>query len=305
MTRQIGEWYRNEIKNFEGYGKRLPDGSCIAYQETINDKKDKWTIGYGCTRGVHEGLVWTKQQAEDKLLEELAIHERRVDLLITVPLTEAQFAVLVDVDYNCGALTYEDKDGNSHPTKLTLAVNAGDWARAERELARWIHFGGKPCKALIARRKSEIAWLHRPVEPVPTSYMPQAATEAPVPFGAGTLGAAGTTLGTAAGAAGAAVLGQAGTTLPGQPQGQPAAKFGASTSMPVQPSQGTASGAAVQKGLQAGQQAVEQGKAVQSLGVEVKGLLPKWTDPIAVSAIAILSVAVVLLLAPHFWRKQS
>ena len=44
-----------KIKAYEGYGKSLPDGGCVAYRERINGKLDIWTIGYGCTEGIDGG----------------------------------------------------------------------------------------------------------------------------------------------------------------------------------------------------------------------------------------------------------
>ena len=78
------------IKRFEGYARRLPDGRCVAYQEIINGKKDKPTIGWGCTRGVTMGMIWTQAQTEEALRGELEIHAKRVTRLVTVELNANQ-----------------------------------------------------------------------------------------------------------------------------------------------------------------------------------------------------------------------
>lgn len=165
------------IQEREGYGKALDDGSCVAYQETINGKLDVPTIGYGCTKGVKMGDHWTKQQADDALLAELAVHEKRVTQLVTVELNQNQFDALISFDFNCGGLTLE----GGAPSGALKAVNSGDWLAAVAELERWDKFGGKPAKALTARRKAEAALFLTSVAPVTTADMPQAATPKPKP----------------------------------------------------------------------------------------------------------------------------
>lgn len=151
------------IKSFEGYGKKLDDGRCEAYQEVINGKTDIPTIGYGCTKGVVMGMVWTEAEAEAALMRELAIHEKRVDELVTIDLNENERGALVSFDYNCGGL---------HSNTLK-AINSGDRQRAVDALKLWNKFGGKPANGLIRRRAAEVALFLKPVADVSTSFMPQ------------------------------------------------------------------------------------------------------------------------------------
>lgn len=183
---KIGEKGLALVKQFEGYHTELPDGSCAAYQETINGKPDKVTIGWGCTRGVKMGMVWTREQAEAALLAELESHAKRVDLLATVPLNEHQRDALISFDYNTGGLTLDD----GSPSGLLKAVNAkGD---VPAEFNRWVNVNSKPVKGLQARRAAEIALWLMPVDSVAPSYMPQAAapTAKPIPKEAVAAGAA-------------------------------------------------------------------------------------------------------------------
>lgn len=163
---QIGQAGLELIKSFEGYGRKLPDGSCTAYQEKINGKLDIPTIGYGCTVGVKMGDVWTAQQAEDALRAELAKHIATVTRLITIDLNPNEFDALVSFSYNCGGL-----QGNT-----LRAINSGDRSKAVAALRTWNKFGGRVCDGLVRRRAAEVALFLKPVAPVQPDFMPQSAT---------------------------------------------------------------------------------------------------------------------------------
>ena len=55
-----------KIESYEGYGKAMPDGSCMAYQDKFHGHLDVPTIGFGCTVGVEMGMVWTRAEADAK-----------------------------------------------------------------------------------------------------------------------------------------------------------------------------------------------------------------------------------------------
>jgi lysozyme len=162
------------IKSFEGYHKRRPDGGCEAYQEVINGKADIPTIGWGCTRGIKMGMVWTKAQAEAALAQELSIHERRVDELVKCSLNENERGALVCFDYNCGGLTIELKDGTKAPSKVLQCLNRGDKEGALHCLEAWNKYNGKVTPGLVRRRKAEIALFLKPAEEPAPDFMPQA-----------------------------------------------------------------------------------------------------------------------------------
>lgn len=171
------------IKEAEGYGQALPDGGCTAYQEKINGKLDIPTIGWGCTKGVTMGMVWTKDQAEAALRAEIAKHESRVERLSTVELNQHQFDALVSFDFNTGGLTL----GDGKPSGVLRAVNAKDWPGVADQLKLWSKFGGKVSTGLTARRALEIALFLKPVGEVAPSYMPQQPEQAKAPMGKGTV----------------------------------------------------------------------------------------------------------------------
>ena len=153
-----------KIKNYEGYGKALPDGGCVSYREKINGKLDIWTAGYGATEGVDGTTRWTKDEAEAALRTEIAKHEAIVTRLVTVDLNQNERDGLISFSYNTGALA---------KSSILRLLNAGDRAGAANAFALYNKFGGKPCKALISRRADEAALFLEPIEPATEATMPQ------------------------------------------------------------------------------------------------------------------------------------
>lgn len=150
------------IKEFEGYHRALPDGSCVAYRCPAG----VLTIGYGCTEGVREGMRWTKADAEARLLAELSRHEAAVTRLTTVELNQNQFDALVSFSYNLG-------EGALKRSALLAAVNAGQWETAGQAFGLWTRAAGKVLPGLVARRGREAALFCEPaMEPLEPA-MPQ------------------------------------------------------------------------------------------------------------------------------------
>ena len=104
------------IKNFEGYHRRLPNGDCIAYRCPAN----VLTLGYGCTKGIKPGMIWTEKQALDELAKELVGHEHAVLRLVSVDFNQNQFDALVSFAYNCG-------NGALEKSTLLKKLNKGDY----------------------------------------------------------------------------------------------------------------------------------------------------------------------------------
>ncbi|EWC39045.1 lysozyme [Stutzerimonas stutzeri] len=125
------------IKSFEGL--RLSAYKCPA---------DVWTIGYGTTAGVKEGQTITKKRAEELLREDVTRFEQQVNRMVNVPLTQGQFDALVSFTYNLGAANL------SNSTLLRL-LNAGLYADAALQFARWNKAGGQVMAGLSRRRAAE------------------------------------------------------------------------------------------------------------------------------------------------------
>lgn len=108
-----------------------------------------WTCGWGATGpDVLPGTVWTRQQADARLLLDLGRFADAVDRLAEVPLTDGQKAALVSFAYNVGVSAL----GSSSLLRL---LNAGLAAEAAEQFPRWNMAAGKVMNGLKARRAAE------------------------------------------------------------------------------------------------------------------------------------------------------
>ena len=108
-----------------------------------------WTIGYGHTEGVHNGMVISKDQAEDLLKVDVKIFEDGVEqLLRKAPTTENQFSAYVSLSYNIGLGAF----GKSSTLREHIA---GNYQLAENKILLWNKAGGRVLAGLIRRRKAE------------------------------------------------------------------------------------------------------------------------------------------------------
>lgn len=126
-------------ERFEGYRR-------VAYQ----DAAGVWTIAFGHTAGVFEGMTCTIQQAEAWLDEDIAWAGEVVNAHVTVPLTQGEFDSLVDFTFNLGAGSFEG-------STLFRLLEAGDFAAAAAEFPKWDHVAGKESAGLLSRRLAEQA----------------------------------------------------------------------------------------------------------------------------------------------------
>lgn len=125
----------NIIKRYEGL--RLD-----AYKDPVGI----WTIGYGHTKGVAQGMEITEEQADAFLREDVNSAEKSVMTYHQIyNFNVNEFSALVSFTYNCGA-------GN-----LKKLVNGG--MRTKKEISDAIPLyckaGGKELKGLKKRRKEE------------------------------------------------------------------------------------------------------------------------------------------------------
>lgn len=120
--------------------------------EAYDDGAGVWTIGYGHTRGVFEGMTITQAQAEDFLQKDLEKFESYVLDAVSVKLTDDQFSALVCFCFNVGP----GKEGFGGSTLLKL-LNAGDYQGAANQFVRWNKVDGKPWLGLTRRRLAERA----------------------------------------------------------------------------------------------------------------------------------------------------
>lgn len=115
-----------------------------------------WSIGWGHTKGVREGLVITREDAEDFLIEDVWYFETGVRDLVKVPLTQEQFDALVSFSFNVGLDQDEDdKAEGLGDSTLLKKLNKGDYEGAADELPKWNKDNGKVVRGLTRRRAAE------------------------------------------------------------------------------------------------------------------------------------------------------
>ena len=125
------------IKKFEGCELK-------AYQCSAG----VWTIGYGHTKDVVEGMEITQEQAEQMLVDELHEYESYINKYVTVALSQNQFAALVSWVYPLGP-------ANLSASTMLKVLNSGEYEDVPAQMKRWNKAGGKVLEGLIRRREAE------------------------------------------------------------------------------------------------------------------------------------------------------
>ena len=113
------------IKKFEGCELK-------AYQCSAG----VWTIGYGHTKDVVEGMEITQEQAEQMLVDELHEYESYINKYVTVALSQNQFDALVSWVYNLGP-------ANLSASTMLKVLNSGEYEDVPAQMKRWNKAGGK------------------------------------------------------------------------------------------------------------------------------------------------------------------
>ena len=125
------------IKKFEGL--ELEAYKCAA---------GVWTIGYGHTKDVQPGDVWSESHADHMLEVELEEFEAYIKDIVTAPLSQNQFDALVSWVYNLGP-------ANLKASTMLKVLNSGDYEGVPAQIKRWNKAGGKVLEGLIRRREAE------------------------------------------------------------------------------------------------------------------------------------------------------
>ena len=142
------------VRPFEGYAKALPDGGCRAYADPGTGGRP-WTIGWGSTGvDITQDTVWTREQADARLANELHGFAAAVCKLSPSMLGEQdrRLAALISFAYNCGT-------GNYRVSTLKRRVDAADWPGAREEIIKWNKAAGRVLNGLTKRRQAEAALL--------------------------------------------------------------------------------------------------------------------------------------------------
>ncbi len=126
------------IKQFEGC--RL---------EAYPDVGRIWSIGYGTTKDVTQGMKITQQQAEDFLMRDVNEVSEQIESLIDVQINNNMFCAILCFTYNVGVHSLFN-------SSLLAKLNAG-FSKDEiaNEFLKWNHAGGKIFAGLNRRRQAE------------------------------------------------------------------------------------------------------------------------------------------------------
>jgi lysozyme len=167
--REINQAGLDLIKSFEGILDGDPSTSNL---DPYLDPVGIWTIGWGHAivygrdflRGkenkakafaLYPGGL-TIREAETLLRADVMDKCRDVDSLVKVSLNDNQYAAIVSFTFNLGV-------GNLKQSTLLKKLNAGDFAGAAKEFAKWNKAGGRVLAGLTRRRAAEAELFRRPV----------------------------------------------------------------------------------------------------------------------------------------------
>lgn len=105
-----------------------------------------WTIGYGHTAGVKQGMKITKTQANQFLKQDVKNYEKAVESYNDIyKWTQSEFDALVSFTYNCGAGNLRTLLNNGKRTKKQISD----------ALLLYNKAGGQTLAGLVRRRKAE------------------------------------------------------------------------------------------------------------------------------------------------------
>lgn len=118
----------------------------VAYQ----DSAGVWTLGWGHTQGVEEGMTCSQEQADQWLLDDVQEAVNTVNRLVKIGLTQEEFDALVDFVFNVGS-------GNFERSTLLVNLNSNEIEAAIGEFEKWDMAGGRVIAGLLRRRDAEKA----------------------------------------------------------------------------------------------------------------------------------------------------
>jgi lysozyme len=125
------------IKRFEGC--RLEAYLCPA---------GIWTIGFGSTHEVYEGMIITQIEANQRLQSDVEGTEAGISRSIKVPLNPNQYSACVSLAFNIGARAFRD-------STLLKLINQKRFKEAAGQFPLWKHSNGVVLPGLVKRRESE------------------------------------------------------------------------------------------------------------------------------------------------------
>lgn len=140
--------------------KRYETLQLVAYKPT---KDDVWTVGFGHTKGVSEGMTCTEEQAEVWLLEDLRDAETCVNKRVAgTVITQSQYDALASLCFNIGC-------GNFSSSSVLRRLLDGDDDGAANAFSMWNKqkdrkTGGMRVLDGLTKRRAEEAGLFRSMD---------------------------------------------------------------------------------------------------------------------------------------------
>ena len=129
------------IKKFEGC--KLESYKCAA---------GVWTIGFGSTSGVEEGMEISQERADMLLLEDVEVFEEAVNNLVEVDLEQNQFDALVAWTFNLGSTNLKN-------STLLKVLNNKNYEDVPEQIKRWnkatVDGERQVLEGLVRRREAE------------------------------------------------------------------------------------------------------------------------------------------------------
>lgn len=134
-----------------------PSGNCIDLIVRFEGCKLKayrcpsgvWTIGYGHTHGVTEGMEITKTQALAYLKTDVLSAANIVNALVRVGINQNEFDALTSFVYNVGSYHFSE---STLLKKLNQGLNRHAVAA---EFGRWVYSNKQLLQGLVKRREAE------------------------------------------------------------------------------------------------------------------------------------------------------
>jgi lysozyme len=145
---------------------KLPNQRVANWQSLSGEP---WTVGWGSTgvdtfnldangkpTKIGPNTVWTQQQADQRLSEDIDAFAKQVVPLLKVDVNDNQFAALVSFAYNVGP-------NNLKKSTLLSLVNQKNFTAAAEEFIKWNKAQGKVLNGLTRRRETEKRLFLTPV----------------------------------------------------------------------------------------------------------------------------------------------
>jgi lysozyme len=151
--------------NYSKSGLKLTEGFEGLRLQAYQDSAGVWTIGYGHTGDVYQGMEITQLQAEQFLLADVQLAVHCVNQAVAVVLSQSEFDALVDFVFNVGS-------GNFVKSTLLKDLNAHNFADAAKQFLVWNKAGGQVLAGLMHRRTAEAQLFQAPQVITPAPIAP-------------------------------------------------------------------------------------------------------------------------------------